>query len=288
MRTDKSMPRLLLVAIVLGTGVALAVMYRKPTTDDGAATPRPSASALLLRDRDGELPVTIAGADARAAQLESPASDALTSAESKRGWEPPVLAAAGDGIQEPPGLPSSMHETRRPPLPELSRPAGHAPPAAAFDGDRSRDMEPVDNPRGWSPSPDGFSSAESLPPRPLRTHVIRDGDTLERIALRYLDDAARAGEIFAMNRTLLSSPGLLPIGGELKIPPRQTAPNGNSFSGGTVTPLPTLPASPWRPVAPADSAREAASEVAPAAPREATPPLVPLPPASEFRSLRDA
>jgi hypothetical protein len=62
----------------------------------------------------------------------------------------------------------------------------------------------------------------SPPPWPerqgLRTHVVIDGDSLERLASRYLDDPTRAVEIFEANRELLSSPDLLPIGAELVIP----------------------------------------------------------------------
>jgi nucleoid-associated protein YgaU len=51
-----------------------------------------------------------------------------------------------------------------------------------------------------------------------RHHKIRDGDTLESLALRYLDDEGRANEIFAANRTILNDPTLLPIGAQLTIP----------------------------------------------------------------------
>jgi hypothetical protein len=51
-----------------------------------------------------------------------------------------------------------------------------------------------------------------------RTHVVVDGDSLERLAGRYLDDSSRANEIYEANRELLASPDLLPIGAELVIP----------------------------------------------------------------------
>jgi nucleoid-associated protein YgaU len=53
-----------------------------------------------------------------------------------------------------------------------------------------------------------------------RTHIIIDGDSLERLANRYLGDPRRGGEIYELNRKLLSSPDLLPIGAELTIPDR--------------------------------------------------------------------
>jgi nucleoid-associated protein YgaU len=56
------------------------------------------------------------------------------------------------------------------------------------------------------------------------THRIVDGDTLTTLAERYLGSASRAGEIFAANRDVLFDPKLLPIGIELKIPPRDRRP----------------------------------------------------------------
>jgi nucleoid-associated protein YgaU len=55
----------------------------------------------------------------------------------------------------------------------------------------------------------------------LRTHVVIDGDTLTRLADRYLDDSDRSTEIYGLNRDLLTNPELLPIGVELRIPPRK-------------------------------------------------------------------
>jgi len=55
----------------------------------------------------------------------------------------------------------------------------------------------------------------------LREHSIEDGDTLERIATRYLYDSARANEIFELNREILPSKDELPIGAVLRIPDRK-------------------------------------------------------------------
>lgn len=53
-----------------------------------------------------------------------------------------------------------------------------------------------------------------------QTHKIVDGDTLAALAERYLGSSARAQEIYEANRDVLHDPMLLPIGAELKIPPR--------------------------------------------------------------------
>lgn len=60
-----------------------------------------------------------------------------------------------------------------------------------------------------------------------RTHVVVDGDSLEKLAGRYLNDPHRGDEIFELNRQLLASPDLLPIGIELTIPERLTASSWN-------------------------------------------------------------
>ncbi len=49
-------------------------------------------------------------------------------------------------------------------------------------------------------------------------HVVHNGDTLEKLAERYLGDSGRALELFDLNREQLSNPHLLPIGAELRIP----------------------------------------------------------------------
>ncbi len=78
----------------------------------------------------------------------------------------------------------------------------------------------------WTPAP---ASARALAPvetptddRPaaVRIHVVIDGDSLARLAGRYLDDPHRGEDIYRLNRDVLSSPDLLPIGAELKIPVR--------------------------------------------------------------------
>jgi len=54
-----------------------------------------------------------------------------------------------------------------------------------------------------------------------RTHRIVDGDTLSKLASHYLGRADRFLEIFELNRDVLASPDLLPIGSTLKIPSRR-------------------------------------------------------------------
>jgi nucleoid-associated protein YgaU len=52
-----------------------------------------------------------------------------------------------------------------------------------------------------------------------RIHVVHQGDSLDRLAKRYLGNEARALEIFDLNRESLDNPHILPIGVELRLPP---------------------------------------------------------------------
>ena len=55
-------------------------------------------------------------------------------------------------------------------------------------------------------------------------HVVVDGDTLEQLAVKYLGDRKRFMEIYQLNRDLLPSPNVLPIGAELRLPSRTAPP----------------------------------------------------------------
>ena len=77
-------------------------------------------------------------------------------------------------------------------------------------------------PPGPFGAPPPVSEASPLAPQ-MRSHIVHEGDTLERIADRYLGDAGRAIEIFDLNRDILENPHLLRIGAELKIPQESAA-----------------------------------------------------------------
>lgn len=63
----------------------------------------------------------------------------------------------------------------------------------------------------------------SKPPGKPRPYRLRDGDTLEKIAERFLGSRERAGEIFEANRDALARPDLLPVGVTIVVPPREQA-----------------------------------------------------------------
>ena len=77
------------------------------------------------------------------------------------------------------------------------------------------------------------------PEESVRTHKIMDGDTLSALAERYLGSADRYLEVYEANRDLLPSPQILPIGVELKIPPRhiRTTPSSEILPGHPLVPI---------------------------------------------------
>jgi len=71
----------------------------------------------------------------------------------------------------------------------------------------------------WQPAamPHALQFSPEARARPYR---LRDGDTLESLAERFLGDTRRAEEIFQANRQVLVHPDLLPVGKTIMIPPR--------------------------------------------------------------------
>ena len=67
-------------------------------------------------------------------------------------------------------------------------------------------------------APPNHGAASGGGEAPVREHRVRDGDSLESIAEKYLGNPLYAEAIYRANRSLLDSPDLLPIGSKLVIP----------------------------------------------------------------------
>jgi LysM domain len=76
-----------------------------------------------------------------------------------------------------------------------------------------------------------------------RTHIVVDGDSLSKLADRYLDDPTFADEIFRLNRDVLTDPEVLPIGVELRIPDQRMADSAALIPRGKTVEPPSLPTS---------------------------------------------
>lgn len=175
--------RVLFVAGLVVAGVGLAWPFRQRSR----LPPAPLAADVAvvdvpLRRPDVALEVSPPGQPSPAAPL---GDDADADAATDRSHRPD-LAALG-------------------PPPILSRVFG---PAAPTDG--------ITVHRDWRPA--RLKLPANKPNQ--RRHRLTDGDSLERLAERYLGDAARAEEIFAINSDLLAAPDLLPLGKIIRIPPR--------------------------------------------------------------------
>jgi nucleoid-associated protein YgaU len=83
------------------------------------------------------------------------------------------------------------------------------------------------------------------------TYIVRDGDDLTSIAARFYGHPAAAGAIWTANRRVLSDPEVLPIGGELTLPPPWTIALVRPGGGTGPTPIEPRPASAAAPRTPA-------------------------------------
>jgi nucleoid-associated protein YgaU len=192
--------KLILAAIVLVGGVALALQYRQPGAEgtSDASPAKPFAAAHLAATDSTSNSVPIAPPPNSSAAPPATATTALASQ---------TTVADGAGT---PDLPHAYPGT-----------TGGAVPNSDSIGS---------NPRLGS-----LSDADQGP-----THKVADGDTLAELAKRYLGNAGRWSELYDYNRDVLTNPDLLPIGAELRIPvapfhpaeseaaPRATAPTTDS------------------------------------------------------------
>jgi len=196
--------KLVVVASLLATGVGTALFFRK---DASQTEPRQDAiRESPFRDRVERRVAAGAawaqGLRARRAK-ESLQATRVPTATTAAIVEPTV---APDG----PTFQKSFH-----PVAALLEPIEDAPVENSTDdnGQPSLDTMTVDN-----------SS--------LMLHRVVDGDTLSRLATRYLGRSERYLEIFELNRDVLSKPDLLPIGITLRIPPRQEPPSAAGAAAG--------------------------------------------------------
>lgn len=133
---------------------------------------------------------------------------------------------------------------------EPQRTTPTAPPAVKPQNTLAGPID-LDPPKSTAESSRPVLPVEPPSLEPMRMHRIADGDTLARLATRYLKDPDRAGEIFEMNRDVLSHPDLLPIGAALRIPGGSSAASEleDSASVGRLVPVGPTPMTESRPQA---------------------------------------
>jgi nucleoid-associated protein YgaU len=201
----------LLAAGVMLAGICAAWPFRRPSENPRVAPPAPADEGPIL----------------------APAQSAASVAPSS---EPPrEVPVAGDVATQPlsdapvaRGVANSTTAASEAPSASPSAPADSAPqpppiaePAASRAASSTATIEPPAG-RAAAVTPLVVSTppiSESAPrPQSWRRHRIQDGDTLAKLAQKYLGDPAREAEIFTLNRDVLADPALLPIGAWLKIP----------------------------------------------------------------------
>lgn len=195
MTTETSEPvslwgRILAAGVVIGLGLLAALPYQKPT-EPPVPYRRGSAedgARLMLRNQDIILQVSSRMEESPAPSL--PVRPASTSAVGDRSTTP---------LSESPQLPDLPMEYRSLLDPNSTQPNVKLSPAPG-------------RVLGTTPAPT------------YREHLIVNGDTLERLAERYLGTATRASDILELNRDQLGDGTLLPINAIIKIPLREKSP----------------------------------------------------------------
>jgi nucleoid-associated protein YgaU len=186
--------RVLFVAALTAAGTALALPFRHAAVHP-AGQPLVSTTVVdvPLRRRDIAL---VAGPPGEVSPA-TPFDDGSSPPEVCRGGPRPDL----ESLASPPILPSDYSLAGAGPLTALHR--------------------------DWKPA--RLKLPDSRPT--FRRHRITDGDTLERLAERYLGNAGRGAEIFAINRDLLTAPDLLPLGKIIRIPAAEQEPPSDPLPG---------------------------------------------------------
>ena len=182
--------RLLAASTVLVAGTAAAIPFYHAERPD-----IPAKSVAIANSKPREMvPLQIAGETTEQNHLsQRPGVDAAKRADSS-----PKPQSSSRAPMSVPQLPNM--------LPTIEK---QVPPASAII--RTHPASP--------------SNATSVAPTEVRQrlHRIADGDSLELLARRFLGDASRWPEIRDANRDILIADDILPIGKELRIPPRGAA-----------------------------------------------------------------
>jgi nucleoid-associated protein YgaU len=179
--------------VLVGLCAALPFRQRQPRS----RPPAPSAAPLELALRQPDAPLQLA-----------PRADISPAAS----LDPIAMRRAPDSGPALTSLrtPDLMNLAPPPSLPVAFQPS-------------ERNSPPSD----WRP--DSLARSAKPPGKP-RQYRLRDGDTLEKIAERFLGTRERAGEIFEANRDVLARPDLLPVGFTIVIPPREQVGDLEPFS----------------------------------------------------------
>lgn len=215
--------RILFASLILLAGACGAWLFRTPE-----AAPKPAKAA----DKSPQPAPFVVRKFASLGETQSALQEAVA-ADAAKG------APATSSVPAPTASPDSPPSTQQAVQGELASPydandggppmaAEAAPqPSLLIDWDQSQVASPPK--RVFREASPPAADIERLPPaypqsaegQPARTHVVRDGDTLFKLAERYYGDGNRYLAIYEANRERLPSAEILPIGAKLTIPPYQ-------------------------------------------------------------------
>jgi hypothetical protein len=195
-------------------GICAAAPFYKPAALT-PPVPQPEADAARdVRREDLTLQVTTRSESSPAAEFVFPESSFAESIQETR-VNPPTIRAHGASPSDSHFLRSPQRlESEPPPRIALRYEAVSPPPR---EPELAFSLAPEWGTAPTDPIKSRRSSHEADTSAPLR-HRIVDGDTLKKLARKYLGDPARAREIFEANRGVLQDPDILPLGEELLIP----------------------------------------------------------------------
>ncbi len=200
--------KLLIVGLVLAVGTGLAWPFRKTGSLENTAQPSPISPLPTYESLASDGGLTDPLPSPHPLPREDPGPRHVVA----------KMASTGDSTITPTRElgDTSFDLANHPAL--SHRPIVNSPEAispTASQKPRARQTEAGSRP--------AYATAEVAPEQERLlevVHVVRNTDTLEKLAKRYLGDKGRALEIFDLNREQLSNPHLLPIGAKLRIPAR--------------------------------------------------------------------
>jgi nucleoid-associated protein YgaU len=194
-------------AIVLLVGLTAAWLFFRRDANDAEQAPSTTTERLVIREPAAS-PWT----------KPAPAPELPWQKDASRGAVPeqPTAEPAQAHLEPPQPVPAAAGIAKDP-SPDLSARFAQALGSPAPSTDAFRSFAAPQDSRE-SPRVAGLPASDAGRIATPRVHRIVDGDTLGRLAERYLGSTQRQSEIFDANRDKLRDPDLLPIGVELRIP----------------------------------------------------------------------